>query len=197
MKLYWLNLETEGLDPEKDAVLEIAVSVADLENPFDAAPIYHAVIDRHRDYSRLPERVLQMHTRSGLLEECAGQAARKRRFAGGPWEVEEELLAIVSQVEDPEERPVLAGSSVHFDAAFLRADFPALHARFSHRHYDVSAVKLFCRSLGMLKLPKAEAHRAREDVLESIAHARECARWLANAPNAMRWWPMCDPKAAR
>ena len=55
---------------------------------------------------------------------------------------------------------------------------PRLAARFSHRHYDVSAVKLFCRSLGMPKPPKAEAHRATADVLESIAHARLCAEWL-------------------
>jgi oligoribonuclease (3'-5' exoribonuclease) len=75
----------------------------------------------------------------------------------------------------------LAGSSVHFDHGFIKHWWPQLASRFSHRHYDVSAVKLFCESLGMPRLPKAEAHRAREDILESIAHARECVRWLAVA----------------
>ena len=56
---------------------------------------------------------------------------------------------------------------------------PTLDKRLSYRHYDVSAVKLFCQSLGMPKLPKAEAHRAKDDILESIAHAKKCADWLA------------------
>ncbi len=55
---------------------------------------------------------------------------------------------------------------------------PTLAERFSHRYYDVSAVKLFCRSLGMPKPQPAEAHRAMADIQESIAHARQCARWL-------------------
>jgi len=75
---------------------------------------------------------------------------------------------------------------VHFDHGFLRVHMPKLAARFSHRHYDVSAVKLFCQSLGMPKPPKAEAHRAAADVRESIEHAKACADWLEYA-NGKTW----------
>ena len=173
MQLAYLDLETTGLDPSRDVVLEIAVSLADLSSPFDARPAYHAVLRYNADASgALDPFVREMHTKNGLLAECL---RGRDDFA----KVEEELLALVPEVADRDERPTLAGSSVHFDHAFLRVHMPELAKRFSHRHYDVSAVKLFCRSLGMPKLPRAEAHRAREDVLESIAHARLCAGWLA------------------
>jgi oligoribonuclease (3'-5' exoribonuclease) len=44
MKLLWLDLETTGLDPTTCKILEIAVSVADLTDPFNATPVYHAVL---------------------------------------------------------------------------------------------------------------------------------------------------------
>ncbi len=173
MQLVWLDLETSGLRPDHDVVLEIAVSLADLSSPFDARPAYHAVLRYNADANgALDPFVHEMHTKNGLLAECATGRYDYVR-------IEEELLALVPEVDDPNEKPVLAGSSVHFDHEFLKAEFPKFAARLSHRHYDVSAVKLFCRSLGMPKLPRAEAHRAKDDVLESVEHARLCAEWLA------------------
>jgi hypothetical protein len=76
---------------------------------------------------------------------------------------------------------VLAGDSVHFDLGFVRYHMPTLAKRLSHRVYDVSAIKLFCRSLGMPKIERKEdpVHRAAGDVLRSIEHAKYCADWLA------------------
>jgi oligoribonuclease (3'-5' exoribonuclease) len=175
MRLYWLDLETEGLEPSDCAILEVAVSVADLAAPFDAVAAYHTVLQMTPEAVEALRvanpHVHAMHTKNGLLAECA--ASRLSFLA-----VERALLEVVPEVADREDRPTLAGSSVHFDHGFLRYWMPALAARFSHRHYDVSAVKLFCQSLGMPKLPRAEAHRAKDDVLESVAHARLCAGWL-------------------
>lgn len=175
MKLLWTDLETTGLDPQRDTILEIAVFEADLSAPFDARLIFHQT--PYFPASRregLSEFILKMHTDNGLLAECA--------------DVSNPILAkclhrlsdlVGPPPKDREDLPVLAGSSVHFDHAFLRAHHQALGAvQLSHRHYDVSAIKLFCQSLGMPKLPKAEAHRAKDDVLESIAHAKHCLEWL-------------------
>ncbi len=74
---------------------------------------------------------------------------------------------------------MLAGSSVHFDRMFLQHYHPQVIERFSHRLYDVSAVKLFCRSLGMPPFPEiSAAHRAKDDIDESILHAKACTIWL-------------------
>jgi oligoribonuclease (3'-5' exoribonuclease) len=115
-----------------------------------------------------------MHQQSGLLQDLHRHDGQLHYLA----EVERDLLNVVPEKDEPDQKTVLAGSTVSFDLEFVRNTMPRLAARLSHRVYDVSAVKLFCRSLGMPALPKQEQHRAAADVLESIAHARACAEWL-------------------
>lgn len=187
MKLVWLDLETTGLDPQKDSILEVAASESTLEAPFDARPIYHAVLAFPKAATiggAIDPFVVSMHAKNGLWDECEA----KWREASEPLygesrtgvqRVERELLALVSDISDWEEKPTMAGNCVGFDHGFLKRWMPALAARFHYRHYDVSSVKLFCRSLGMPRMPGGDQHRAEADVRESIEHARACATWLA------------------
>lgn len=173
MRLLWLDLETTGLVACECDVLEVALLVADLQDPFNALPVYDSPV--WFPASRRPTLdpfVLDMHTKSGLLDACANDAAPGVRFT------EKRLLELVPDVASRDDRPTLAGSSVHFDHEFISFHMPELAARLSHRHYDVSSVKLFCESMGMPRLAKAEVHRARPDVDESITHAKRCAAWL-------------------
>lgn len=172
MKLFWLDLETTGLDPINNYPLEIVVYEAELETPFDVKKIYGAVFRYSGPTIYTDKFVREMHTNNGLWLECMNSKIE-------PYQAEEELLKIVPEAPDRESLSVLAGSSIHFDHEFLKNHMPTLAKRFSHRHYDVSAVMLFARSMGMPKLPKAEAHRAEADVLESIVNARKCAEWFA------------------
>jgi oligoribonuclease len=170
-ELYWVALETTGLDPRNDQILEIAVSRARLDRPFDAEPVFHQVF--HHDGRGLSPFFVEMHTKNGLLAECAkSTASLYDAFASL-----NDVVPLGGGVP-----PVIAGSTIYFDLEFLKNWVPAIGMRFHHRTYDVSAVKLFCESLGMPRIPKGEAHRAREDVLESIAHASMCAAWLRRLP---------------
>lgn len=175
--LLWLDLETTGLEPRSETILEIAAFVADLEKPFELTPIYEAVI--HCDpvvKSGVDPIVRGMHTENGLWEACEKSNLRLRDVDGLQ---DDSLFMRLSRVCPPGHGgAILAGSSIHFDHAFIKAHWPSVASLLSHRHYDVSAVKLFAQSLGMPKLPKAEAHRAAADVMESVAHAKAVARWL-------------------
>lgn len=197
MRLLWLDTETTGLDPLKNQILELSVGVADLSTPFEVESMARFVlrfVDSHTHGMgcREPGGVLTslftndgpcpscefapqaraMHAETGLTVACASSTVTM-------WEVEDHLLTLVhGQPDRGDDKPTLAGSTVHFDLGFLRAHAPRFAARVSHRCYDVSAVKLFCESLGMPRIPKANAHCATNDVLESIEHARRCVDWL-------------------
>lgn len=174
--LLWLDLETSGLDPEVHRILEIACFYAPFDRPFDAEKIFSVPINVGvNEEVTISPYVMLMHEKNGLLLEC---------FKSEVSLSDVEVL-ITNEMSnrglcwlDKDEKVVLAGSTIHFDHSFLRKHMPMLNAQLSHRHYDVSSIKLFCTSLGMPKPPKAEAHRAEADVLESIDHARRCVLWL-------------------
>lgn len=172
MKLMWLDLETTGLDPTKTKILEVALAEAELLDPFNYRHVYHAIVNLPAsEHASLDPFIIDMHTKNGLLAECERSSLNINQ-------VEEQLLNYVLYIVDKEERSVLAGSSISFDMGYLQVHTPRVARRLSHRLYDVSSLKLFCQSQGMPKFLKAEAHRAKDDIDESIAHAAACRAWL-------------------
>lgn len=166
------DLETSGLDPRKDQILEVAACVADLESPFDGHTFYQAVLKMPHLGDVHPV-VQEMHMKNGLWNECAKSIETIE-------EVEEVLIEMSGRTpaSDRDNQTTLAGSCVSFDLAFLQRWMPTLAKYLHYRVYDVSSIMLFCRSLGMPRLPKAEAHRAMADVRESMTNAKACVEWL-------------------
>ena len=178
MKLIWLDLETTGLNPETDAILEVAAFEATLEKPFDVRKVYDTVLCW--PLASMPSLLMDpfvrnMHTKNGLLDACGVSLVTVKS-------AELDLLRLIPVTANKDDDAVvLAGSSIHFDHSFITRHMPELNKRFSHRHYDVSAVSMFARSLGMPRLPKTEAHRAAQDCLNSIAQAKAVAEWFRGA----------------
>ena len=170
--LLWIDLETSGLDPRADRILEIAHGIAKLSDPFRLQCKASWVLHDEGPYSDF---IREMHTKNGLIAECAKSSTKLAAL-------EKTLLSFIPETSNYDQKTVVAGASAHFDLSFIRVHMPTLAARLSHRVYDTSAIKLFCRSLGMGKLPRAEAHRAMPDVEECVSQALACAVWLKCKP---------------
>lgn len=160
--LFWLDLEMSGLDRERDKILEVAVIATDAK----LAPLgeYEAVVYQ-------PAEVLEgmgpwcqkTHAENGLTE---------RVPHGKPIEqVEDELLAF-AETHCPGEKLVLAGNSIYTDREFVQRGMPRLFERLHYRMLDVTALKIAFYNLHGLVFRKRETHRARDDIVESIAELR-------------------------
>lgn len=163
----WCDLETTGLDPVTCDILEVAFAVVKFDRPFDNV-IGGSLVLRHQQWSNVERRVLEMHTKSGLVNECLLSEHTLN-----------EVERIIIDNLDGAPCVVLAGSSVHFDLGFIRAKMPLVAALLHYRVYDVSAVRNFAYSLGMPEMPHVEsAHRARQDIEASVTLGKHLAAWF-------------------
>jgi oligoribonuclease len=178
--LIWIDIETNGLEPDKCKILEVACVITndDLTQVGEFSRVIH-----HREIT-VNGFIFDMHSKNGLLEEVLSCSDPKgfKAHPDAPGRntievVELELLEWVKMYTKHEEKAVpLAGSSVHFDRAFLAVHMPELEGHLHYRNVDVSTVKEIVRRF-CPELPKFEglgegAHRAYADIQHSIAELR-------------------------
>lgn len=154
----WLDLETTGLSSSDDHILEVGWSVSEPKLDFLHPLIQSRLITPRAEVTRLlqesPE-AYSMHEKSGLLIDL---------YQDGTVVLEDAEDDILNSL--PEGQVVLAGSSVHFDRAFIERYMPRLHERLHYRHFDVSAVRMLMESIG-ITLHTAEnkkPHRVEYDI---------------------------------
>lgn len=161
-----------GLDPDTDEILEVycVVTTGQLEVVDEAG--FHAVV--HWPAARLAAMgawCRATHGESGLARAVLASTTTPAQAAAA-------LLAYVTRLVPQPRRALLAGNSVHADRAFLRrGPYAAVVDHLHHRLLDVSALKEAARRWGPPGLlaaapAKRARHRARDDILESIAEAR-------------------------
>lgn len=155
-----------GLDPEKDAIVEIATIVTDddlgilAEGPDLVVHHHEGVLARMRPVVR------EMHTASGLIDQIRASdvdlAEAGRRT----------LEFVRAHVPDPRTVP-LCGNSIGTDRRFLARHLPEIEDHLHYRSVDVSSIKELVRRWypeAVEGAPgKAGAHRALDDIRESIA----------------------------
>jgi oligoribonuclease len=166
--LVWVDVETTGLDDERDALVEVAaiVTTPDLEEVMR----FQAVIaTKLGDWAGVDEVVMRMHTSNGLMVESL--------YNGNELDdTMQKLAELLRGARVGDELPMLAGASVHFDRRFLVAARPSVDQIISHRHLDTSSLRWMVRAAGGSPpaLAREGGHRAMPDIENSL----DLARWV-------------------
>lgn len=167
--IVFLDLETTGLNPNKDIVLEVGAIFTDdrLLTIHEFHSVLYASVDNPQ--RKAADSVVQlMHNKNGLWEESemSSHTASSVDYA---------LSQIIYKYGMANSQ--LAGNSVHFDRAFMSVHLPESLRLLSHRQIDISSLnemsRRFCPEL-YANRPKSQGsiHRALEDARESLRYAR-------------------------
>jgi oligoribonuclease len=167
--LVWMDLEMTGLDPAKDVIVEIATIVTDDELEIVAEGPDLVVHQPPEALEDMDPVVVEMHTASGLLTAIA--ASTTSLEAAG----KATLDFIREHVPDARTVP-LCGNSIGTDRRFLAIYLPEIEEHLHYRSVDVSTIKELTRRWYPKALDavprKATAHRALDDIRESIEELR-------------------------
>ena len=164
--LAWIDLEMTGLDPARNVIVEIATIVTDDELNIVAEGPDLVIGATPEQLADMEEVVRRMHTTSGLLTAIAKSTVTIDEATGATLEFLKSHLPTAGAVP-------LCGNSIAMDRSFLRQYMPAVDDYFHYRTIDVSTVKELCkrwyRDLYSARPQKLTAHRALDDIRESVA----------------------------
>jgi oligoribonuclease len=164
-----MDLEMTGLVPERDVIVEIATIITDDDLNVIAEGPDLVIHQPESALAGMDDVVVQMHTRSGLLEAIRASTVTHDEAAAAT------MAFLLEHV--PERRSVpLCGNSIGTDRRFLARWMPEIDEHLHYRTVDVSSVKELCRRWYPEQLKgaprKAGGHRALDDIRESIAELR-------------------------
>jgi len=169
-----------GLDPDRHVIVEIASVITDDELVVVAEGPDLVVKATDEELAVMDGVVRAMHERSGLLEAIA---------AGGVSlaEAGQATLDFLKTHVAPGAVP-LCGNSIGTDRRFLARWLPQIDTYLHYRSVDVSTVKELARrwypDAYASQPKKAGAHRALDDILESIEELRYYRSAVFVAPPA-------------
>jgi oligoribonuclease len=165
--LIWVDMEMTGLDPDKDAVIEIATIVTDTDlNTLAEGPVI-AVHQSAAKLRAMDEWNTTHHTRSGLVDRVRASAYDEQRTA-------QETIAFLQQWVPAGASP-MCGNTICQDRRFMARHLPQLEAFFHYRNLDVSTLKILMQrwrpelEAGFVK---TATHLALDDIRESINEMR-------------------------
>lgn len=188
--LVWIDLETTGLDPHRDKILEVACVITD-DHATEVARLHRVTTEaRHHDLSTVSDYVRKMHAKSGLWNESltADPVGEPDVIIGAVDGVTPSTGADLMHIETAlrsfvlrhtgapnvvAPKLTLAGSSVWFDRGFIRRHMPSVDALLNYRILDVSSVGGFVERehpnvWANRSQPAEPAHRAMDDIDESM-----------------------------
>ena len=164
-----MDLEMTGLEPGRHVIVEIATLLTDDElNIVAEGP--DLVVNVGADaLAEMDDVVVQMHTRSGLLDAITSSTITLDDA------ITQTFDFLRLHIPEPKSVP-LCGNSIGTDRHFLALFMPTIDEYLHYRSVDVSSVKELTRRWypeTYKKVPrKGGGHRALDDIRESIAELR-------------------------
>ena len=148
-----------GLDDIKDCILEVAIAITDTD--FKILEEFHRVVKQPKEVlENMNDWCKKTHGDSGLTALVP---------TGTPLaQVEKEILELIGKHYGAKDRVVLVGNSVSNDKRFIDRYMPEVEKRLHYRLIDVSSFKEVFRDKYAITWQKGNAHRAVDDIHESI-----------------------------
>ncbi|MEM8747833.1 MAG: oligoribonuclease [Actinomycetota bacterium] len=163
--LVWMDLEMTGLDHTSDVIVEIATLITDDDlNIVAEGP--DLVVQASEDaLSSMADVVVEMHTKSGLLDQIRSSEVTLEQAGAATLEFIREHV--------PEARTVpLCGNSIGTDRRFLAAYLPEIEEYLHYRSIDVSSIKELVKrwypDVASSRPHGNGSHRALDDIRESV-----------------------------
>lgn len=171
--LLFLDLETEGLDPELHHVLEACAMLYDTEQRAVVGQVHALIVPDDLDLKRIrswDEVVRTMHRQSGLLNDLAdprGSGIDTATLTQFDTQVRRLLTSLLPHGA----KVPLAGYGVgHMEAAgWVPKNFPSLAEHLTYWSVCVSTLRRSLEYYGFELPPKGDRHRADLDCLSAIA----------------------------
>lgn len=198
--LAWIDIETTGLDPLEDSLLEVACIVTDQDLNELGRESWTVFYMRPEEKVYDPI-VSKMHYESGLWFDCEFHGMLELDFVMGMEKFLENILA-----SNPDyARFVMAGSGVaRFDYTWFQFNFQRLLERFSYYTLDIGVVRRALELAGYFSIRADDAreghpemvHRAMTDIEDHLEEWRyyrgilklegDTRQWEDWVPNAWR-----------
>ncbi len=176
-----MDLEMTGLDVGRHVIVEIATLITDDDLGVVAEGPDLVIGATEAQLAAMDEFVRDMHTSSGLLDQIVASELTLEE-AG-------RLTEDFIRPHVPKARTVpLAGNSIGTDRRFLATYLPAIEEYLHYRSVDVSTIKELAGRWypgALAAAPrKAGAHRAMDDIKESLAELAYYRGAVFRAPTA-------------
>lgn len=180
----FIDVETTGLTPESNHLLEVAIVLAKGRDFTEIAA--ESFLCLPEGVSALEARasansyVLDMHKKSGLWDDLVDQekSGEVLRYSNDPNvdTLDGKLMAFLDRWH-LESGMLFGGNSQNLDRAFLEAFAPKFYSRLSYRSIDETSIQYFSSTFGLIAelhspVKSSAAHRGISDIRECLEGLR-------------------------